>query len=239
MMYYFRLFWKTLYIGITVGIIVVVSYIIYDYYNGKNIYEASVGIMVNEDVNSPYIPWTAVEADVEDGNGVITDSDFTSNLVNYAIYYVNTPKYQEVVKEKLKDTVPDIDTFDFKGNVSTSTYAGSNLVTITVRCESNSYYPVLIANTLAESYKEITAYMMGADYFIIAAEATRNATPVNMTVFMSCTFYGGGALLLTFLLILLIDGLARSEGTYLSWKLFRRRRRDVILEEGEWNENAS
>lgn len=238
MMHYLRLFWKTLYISLTVAIIVVVTYIIYDYYNGVNEYGASVGMLVNEDVNSPYIPWVA-EDDGVGGNGVITDSDFTSSLVNYAIYYMNSPKYQNAVKEKLKDTVPGIEQYDFGKNVSVSTYAGSKLITITVKYENNSTYPVLIANTLADSYKELTAYMMGADYFIIASEASQNPVPVNMSVTMSSVIYGGGSLLLTFLLILVIDGLARSEGTYLSWKLFGRRKRNRILEESELNADAS
>jgi capsular polysaccharide biosynthesis protein len=237
-MYYLRLFWKTLYISLTVGIIVVISYIIYDYYKGVNVYEASAGMMVNEDVNSPYVPWIA-EEDGGGSNGVITDSDFTSSLVNYAIYYMNTPKYQDAVKEKLKDTVPEINTFNFSQNVSISTYAGSNLLTVSARYENNSTYPALIANALVESYKELTAHMLGADYFIIVSQATSSTVPVNMSVTMSCAIYGGGALLLTFLLILVIDGLARSEGTYLYWKLFRRRKHNTINEESELNANAS
>lgn len=225
MMYYLRLFMRTLYISFIVAIIVTVTYYLYDYNNGSSIYEASAGILVNEDVNSPYI-------DKEEG-AVITDSDFTEYLMNVAIHYLNTPEYQEAAIAKLAGSVPGIEDYNFDENVTTSTFAGSNVVTITAKYENNSTYPVLIANALADVYKEINAQKLGDDYFIIISRATRNAQPVNMSLTMSCAVYGVGSLLLTYVLILTIDSLARSEGTYLSWRLVRRRKRneEIVLEE--------
>lgn len=225
MMYYLRLFMRTFYISLIVAVIVTVSYYIYDYNYGTFTYEASAGILVNEDVNSPYF---------EKGDGaVITDTDFAEYLLNVAIYYLNTPEYQEAARAKLANSIPEIESYDFNKNVKTSTFTGSNVVTITAKYENNSKYPVLIANALAEVYKEINAQKLGDDYFIIISRATQNPEPVNMSTAMSCTLYGVGSLLLTFVLILTIDSLARSEGTYLSWRLFRRRKRskEVILEE--------
>lgn len=220
MMYYLRLFMRTLYISLIVGMIVTISYYFYDSKNGKDIYSASTGILVNEDVNSPYIPYEGGEV-----VSVITDTDFSEYLLNVAIHYINTPEYQKIVKDKLAGTIPNIENYDFDDNVSTSTYAGSNVVTITAKYENNADYPVLIANALADAYKKENAKKLGADYFIIISRAAKNETPINMSLMMSCIVYGVGSLLLTFILILMIDSLARSEGTYLSWKLFRKKKK--------------
>ncbi len=220
MMYYLRLFMRTLYISLIVGLIVTISYYFYDSKNGKDIYSASTGILVNEDVNSPYIPYEGGEV-----VSVITDTDFSEYLLNVAIHYINTPEYQKIVKNKLAGTIPDIENYNFDDNVSTSTYAGSNVVTITAKYENSADYPVLIANALADAYKEENAKKLGADYFIIISRAAKNETPINMSLTMSCIVYGVGSLLLTFILILMIDSLARSEGTYLSWKLFRKKKK--------------
>lgn len=228
MMYYLRLFVRTLYISLFVAFIVTVSFLIYDYGYRENIYEASVGILVNEDINSPY-----VESEEQVG-GVITDTDFTEYLLNMAIHYINTPEIRDETISRLSGTIPDIKNYNFKENVKCSTYAGSNVVTIAAQYESNSYYPVLIANTMVEVYKELTAKKLGADYFILLSRATENTVPVNMSSTMGCLLYGGGSLILTYVLVLMIDSLARSEGTYLTWKLFRKRRKNhnVIEEVG-------
>lgn len=226
-MYYLRLFMRTLYISLIVGIIIAGSYYIYDYNYGANVYEASTGILVNEDINSPYI--AAEEGAV---GGVITDTDFSEYLLNVAIHYINTAEYQEIVKARLADQIPNINSYDFNKNVTTSTYAGSNVVTVTAKYENNSYYPVLIANTLTQVYKEASARKLGSDYFTVISEATRDTEPVNLSTTTGSILYGVAALVLTYVLILIIDALARSEGTYLSWKLFRKRnKKQVVAEE--------
>lgn len=218
MMYYLRLFVRTLYISLFVGIIVTVSYLIYDHSFAKDMYEASAGILVNEDVNSPYV--------VQGGkSNVITDTNFAEYLLNMAIHYINTPEIQSVVIERLNSAIPNIEEYNFKKNITCSTYASTNVITVTASYQSNSYYPVLIANTMVQAYKELTAKKLSADYFIFLSEATENTTPINMSTTMGCIVYGGGSFVLTYILILLIDALARSEGTYLTWRIFRRDRK--------------
>lgn len=222
MMYYIRLFTRTLYISVIVAIIVTISYFIYDYHYGKDIYSSSAGIFVNEDVHSPYIARGEDKAP-----SAITDINFAKYLLNVAIHYINTTEYQEIVIEKLKDTIPDIVDYDFENKVEISTYAGSNVVTVTAHYNDNADYPALIANALAETFKEVNAKKFGADYFTIISKAARNTKPVNMSLTMGCIVYGVGSLLLTYVLILFIDSLARSEGTYLSWRLVKKRKKYV------------
>lgn len=219
MMYYIRLFIRTLYISAGVAAIVAMSYGVYNLAFGHEVYKSTASILINEDVNSPYIEWNQKEGHAQNGNGAVTDINLVTNLVNATVRYITSNEYQKATIEKLQGKVPNIEKYNF-GKVQTSTFTGSSIVTVTATYEDNKEYPALIANALCESYKEISAKRFNADYCILFAEAVPSTEPENMPITTGMILSGGGSLLLTFALILIVDSLARSEGNELSWKLF-------------------
>ncbi|RDU24792.1 GumC domain-containing protein [Anaerosacchariphilus polymeriproducens] len=222
MMYYIRLFIRTLYISAGVAAIVAMSYGVYNLAFGHQEYKSTASILINEDVNSPYIEWAKKESYAQNGNGAVTDVNFVTNLVNATVRYISSNEYQKAAIEKLKGKVPNIEKYNF-GNVKTNTFTGSSIVTVTASYEDNKEYPALIANALCESYKEISAKRFNADYCILFAKAVPSTVPENMPITTGMILSGAGSLILTFALILVVDTLARSEGNELSWKLFGRK----------------
>lgn len=220
MMYYIRLFIKTLYISAGVAAIVGLCYGGYHLAFGHEIYESTASILINEDINSPYVEWSDNIDYSQRGNGVITDVNFVTNLVNAAIHYINSHEYQEAAIKKLSGAVPNIEDYNFNNNVTTSTFTNSSIVTVKARYEDNNEYPALIANALCEAYKKISAERFHADYYILYSEAVPSDDPENLPVLTGMILSAIGALLLTFAMILIVDTLARSEGNELSWKLF-------------------
>lgn len=222
MMYYIRLFIKTLYISAGVAVIVALGYGGYNLAFGHEVYKSTASILINEDVNSPYVKWTEKESYTQNGNGAITDVNFVTNLVNAAVRYINSDEYQRAAVEKLSGVVPNIENYDFANNVTTSTFTNSSIVTVTAAYNDNNEYPALIANSLCEAYKEISAKRFDADYHILYSEAVPSEKSENLPISTGMLIWGLGALILTFAVILVVDSLAKSEGNELTWKLSRR-----------------
>lgn len=220
MMYYIRLFIRTLYISVGVAVIVAMCYGGYNLAFGHKIYKSTASILINEDVNSPYVEWSEKENYAQNGNGAVTDVNFVTNLVNATVRYISSDEYQQAAIEKLSGVVPNIETYDFANNIKTGTFTSSSIVTVTASYEGNNEYPALIANALCESYKEISAKRFNADYCILFAEAVPSTESENLPIATGMVMSGVGSLILTFALILVVDTLARSEGNELSWKLF-------------------
>lgn len=215
MMYYIRLFWKTLYISMILCIITTGGYLVYDQNFIIERYEASINIMVNEDVNSPYIDHNYGE----NYTGIITNQQFVEYLINDIKHYIISREYTDITTEELIEEVPGIENYDYKNEISTSYYSGTNIVTVTAAYKGNYEYPAMIVNTLAENFKEKSAKVLNTDYFILCSTAVPEPKPVGIGVVKGSLLIGFGTILCSFGIILVIDILARSEGKSLPWGL--------------------
>lgn len=215
MMYYLRLFWKTLYISLLLCIVATGAYLVYDQNFRIEVYEASINIMVNEDVNSPY-----TDHDYGDNYfGIITNQQFVEYLISNIKHYITSREYTDITTEELRGKVPGIEKYNYKDDISTSYYSGTNIVTVTAAYNGNYKYPAVIVNTLAENFKEKSAKVLNTDYFILCSTAVPESKPVGIGTIKGSLLIGGGTILCSFGIVLIVDILARSEGKELPWGL--------------------
>lgn len=180
----FEFFISKIRIVILVTLVVVLVGAIYSLFFQTPVYESTTNMVLTG---------TAEANGVNNSNQTVDGAAITQNDLNLNSKLVAT--YREIIKSKtvLKDVINTLDldytVSELKGNVSVSTVADTEMISITVS-STVAEEAALIANELASKFSEQIKEIYNIENISIIDKAEISTTPENVNIVKQIIIYG-------------------------------------------------